>query len=79
MEFSKEQGIVIEAYGSLTYVILIVYLVFTLTTFFSTSPITQYPGGSVDHVLQAIGDRIGGTPAQVIFKWLQSKGVVIVT
>ena len=27
MEFSKEQGIVIEAYGSLTYVILIVYLV----------------------------------------------------
>ena len=33
----------------------------------------------MDHVLQAIGDRIGGTPAQVIFKWLQSKGVVIVT
>lgn len=33
----------------------------------------------MDPVLSSIGERIGGSPAQVIFKWLQSKGVVIVT
>ena len=30
-------------------------------------------------MLARIAKRIGGTPAQVIFKWVASKGVVIVT
>jgi hypothetical protein len=42
-------------------------------------PITQYPGGPVDKPLKAAADRIGATPAQVIFLWVQSKGVTIVT
>jgi len=45
----------------------------------SLTPITRTPGGPVDQVLTTIGVRIGATPAQVIFAWLKSKGVVIVT
>ncbi|THH03350.1 hypothetical protein EW145_g6328 [Phellinidium pouzarii] len=45
----------------------------------SLTPITQTPGGPVDPVLKSIGDRIGATPAQVIFAWVKSKGVAIVT
>ena len=33
----------------------------------------------VDGVLEKIGQRIGATPAQVIFSWLKSKEIVIVT
>ena len=43
------------------------------------SPITQYPGGPLDPVLLTIAHRIGGTPGQVIFKWVHAKGLVIVT
>ena len=43
------------------------------------SPITSNPGGPVDVVLEKIGERIGATPAQVIFSWLKSKEIVIVT
>ncbi|KDQ62685.1 hypothetical protein JAAARDRAFT_171241 [Jaapia argillacea MUCL 33604] len=45
----------------------------------SLYPITQAPGGPVDKVLAAVGKRIGANPGQVIFKWVQAKGVVIVT
>jgi|SRR5712671_6271064 len=43
------------------------------------SPITTLPGGPVDPVLATIARRIGGTPAQVIFKWVHAKGFVVVT
>lgn len=45
----------------------------------SLAPITQFPNGSLDPVLATIAKRIGGTPAQVIFKWVLAKGAVIVT
>ncbi|PAV17489.1 Aldo keto reductase [Pyrrhoderma noxium] len=45
----------------------------------SLASITRFPGGPVDAVLDAIGKRINATPAQVIFAWLRSKGVIIVT
>ncbi|TFY80230.1 hypothetical protein EWM64_g3783 [Hericium alpestre] len=45
----------------------------------SLAPITRFPGGPVDDVLKSISKRIGGTPAQVIFKWLLAKGIVVVT
>lgn len=44
-----------------------------------SSPITRQPGGPLDPVLARIGTRIGATPAQVIFAWLKSKNIVIVT
>ncbi|KAI0029460.1 Aldo/keto reductase, partial [Vararia minispora EC-137] len=45
----------------------------------SLAPITQYPGGPLDPVLARFAERIGGTPAQVIFKWVLAKGAVVVT
>lgn len=45
----------------------------------SLDPITRFPGGPVDPVLAAIARRIGGTPAQVLFKWVHAKGFVVVT
>lgn len=77
IEFSYSQGIVTEAYTSLAYVHVFLGKLRLLTC--ECRPITRFPGGPIDPVLQTIGKRIGGTPAQVIFKWLQSKGVVIVT
>ncbi|KAH8104968.1 NADP-dependent oxidoreductase domain-containing protein [Phellopilus nigrolimitatus] len=50
-----------------------------LEAYGSLSPITKTPGGPVDQVLSNIGERIGATPAQVIFLWVKRKGVVIVT
>ncbi|KAH8104994.1 Aldo/keto reductase [Phellopilus nigrolimitatus] len=50
-----------------------------LEAYSSLTLITKTPGGPVDHVLSNIGERIGATPAQVIFSWVKSKGVVIVT
>ncbi|KAI5117359.1 hypothetical protein M0805_002473 [Coniferiporia weirii] len=50
-----------------------------LEAYSSLTPITQQPGGPVDPVLKSIGERIGATPAQVIFAWVKSKGAVIVT
>lgn len=41
--------------------------------------ITQNPGGPVDVVVNAAAERIGATPNQVIFSWVRSKGVSIVT
>lgn len=43
------------------------------------SPLTQYPGGPVDKPIQVAAERLGATPAQVIFLWVRSKGVTIVT
>ncbi|EJD41719.1 Aldo/keto reductase [Auricularia subglabra TFB-10046 SS5] len=45
----------------------------------SLNPITRSPGGPVDTPILQAAARIGGTPAQVIFSWLASKGIVIVT
>ncbi|KZV91546.1 Aldo/keto reductase [Exidia glandulosa HHB12029] len=50
-----------------------------LEAYGSLFPITSAPGGPVDRPLQNAAARIGGTPAQVIFSWLKSKGVVVVT
>jgi len=44
-----------------------------------TSPITKLPNGPLDAVLPTIAQRIGGTHAQVIFKWVLAKGAVVVT
>lgn len=45
----------------------------------SLNSITQNPGGPVDAVVNAAAKRIGVTPNQVIFSWVRSKGVAIVT
>ncbi|KAG2155802.1 NADP-dependent oxidoreductase domain-containing protein [Suillus bovinus] len=45
----------------------------------SLNSITQNPGGPVDAVVNAAAKRIGATPNQVIFAWVRSKGVTIVT
>ncbi|THH13681.1 hypothetical protein EW146_g6575 [Bondarzewia mesenterica] len=45
----------------------------------SLAPITTYPNGPVQPVLATISKRIGGSPAQVIFKWVLAKGAVVVT
>ncbi|KAL5524716.1 hypothetical protein ACEPAF_9861 [Sanghuangporus sanghuang] len=50
-----------------------------LEAYSSLSPITKTPGGPVDPVLKSVGERLGATPAQVIFSWVKSKGIVIVT
>ncbi|KAG1748592.1 NADP-dependent oxidoreductase domain-containing protein [Suillus lakei] len=47
--------------------------------FGSLNSITQNPGGPVDAVVNAAARRIGATPNQVIFSWVRSKGVAIVT
>ncbi|KAG2050224.1 Aldo/keto reductase [Suillus hirtellus] len=45
----------------------------------SLNSITQNPGGPVDAVVNAAAKRIGATPNQVLFSWVRSKGVAIVT
>ncbi|EGN98573.1 hypothetical protein SERLA73DRAFT_55949 [Serpula lacrymans var. lacrymans S7.3] len=45
----------------------------------SLTPITKYSGGPVDAPLKAAASRLGITPTQVIFLWVRSKGVVVVT
>ncbi|KDQ62686.1 hypothetical protein JAAARDRAFT_468440 [Jaapia argillacea MUCL 33604] len=45
----------------------------------SLTPLTKLPGGAVDKPVAAAAKRLGATPGQVIFKWVESKGVVIVT
>jgi diketogulonate reductase-like aldo/keto reductase len=45
----------------------------------SLNSITQNPGGPVDAVVDAAAKRLGATPNQVIFSWVRSKGVAIVT
>lgn len=42
-------------------------------------PITKFPGGPVDKPLEEAAKRLGITTTQVIFLWLRSKGIVIVT
>ncbi|KAG6915101.1 hypothetical protein DXG01_013421 [Tephrocybe rancida] len=46
---------------------------------FAEAPITTYPGGPVDAPVSAAAERLGITPAQVIFSWVKAKGVAIVT
>jgi len=43
------------------------------------APITKYPGGPLDPVLDNVARRIGGSWGQVIFKWAYAKGFVVVT
>jgi diketogulonate reductase-like aldo/keto reductase len=43
------------------------------------SSITHNPGGPVDAVVNAAAKRLGATSNQVIFSWVRSKGVAIVT
>jgi len=43
------------------------------------SSITENPGGPVDAIVDAAAKRIGATANQVIFSWVRSKGVTIVT
>ncbi|KZT27438.1 Aldo/keto reductase [Neolentinus lepideus HHB14362 ss-1] len=45
----------------------------------SLTPITKTPGGPVDKPVAAAAKRLGASPVQVILKWVQQKGVVIVT
>jgi diketogulonate reductase-like aldo/keto reductase len=45
----------------------------------SLAPLTSYPGGPVDTPIAAAAKRLGITPAQVIFKWIRSKGAAVVT
>jgi len=45
----------------------------------SLNSITKNPGGPVDAVVDAVAKRIGVTSNQVIFSWVRSKGVTIVT
>ena len=42
-------------------------------------PLTRAPGGPVDAVLERAAARIGGSPAQVLFKWALAKHIVIIT
>ncbi|KAG1836348.1 NADP-dependent oxidoreductase domain-containing protein [Suillus subalutaceus] len=51
----------------------------TVEAYGSLNSITQKPGGPVDAVVNAAAKRIGATPNQVIFSWVRSKGVAIVT
>jgi len=50
-----------------------------LGAFSSLTPITQMPGGPLDAVLDKLAKRLNATPDQIIFSWVHSKGVVIVT
>jgi diketogulonate reductase-like aldo/keto reductase len=43
------------------------------------SPITLYPGGPVDPVINAVAKRLNAKPTQVLLSWVRSKGVAIVT
>lgn len=43
------------------------------------SPITKFPGGPVDEVLEKAAERLGISTTQVIFLWVKAKGAVIVT
>jgi len=45
----------------------------------SLASITTYPGGPVDVPVEKAAKRLGITPTQVIFLWVEAKGAVIVT
>jgi len=77
LEYCAKQDIVVEAYGSLKWVVS--ELLFQYSSLILDSSITQNPGGPVDAVVDAAAKRIGATPNQVIFSWVRSKGVTIVT
>jgi len=50
-----------------------------LESYSGLTPITKMPGGPLDPVLEKIAKARGATPAQIIFSWVHSKRVVIVT
>ncbi|VDC04226.1 unnamed protein product [Peniophora sp. CBMAI 1063] len=50
-----------------------------VTAFRLLLPLTRAPGGPVDAVIARIAERIGGSAAQVLFKWALAKRVVIIT
>ncbi|KAF9533292.1 Aldo/keto reductase [Crepidotus variabilis] len=45
----------------------------------SLAPITRYPGGPVDPVLEMIASKRKIATSQVIFLWVKAKGAVVVT
>ncbi|KAF8174251.1 Aldo/keto reductase [Pholiota molesta] len=45
----------------------------------SLAPITKFPGGPVDEVLEKAAGRLGISTTQVVFLWVKAKGAVIVT
>ncbi|EPQ53067.1 Aldo/keto reductase [Gloeophyllum trabeum ATCC 11539] len=65
-QYTNSHGIITESYGAL-------------------APVTREQGGPLDPILEKIRSRAGEvwckpvTPAQVLFKWLLQKGVVVVT
>ncbi|KZV68442.1 Aldo/keto reductase [Peniophora sp. CONT] len=50
-----------------------------VTAFRILLPLTRAPGGPVDAVIARVAERIGGSSAQVLFKWALAKHVVIIT
>ncbi|KAI0275474.1 Aldo/keto reductase [Gloeopeniophorella convolvens] len=69
-------------YNHASYKELLVYAAkhgIVIEAYGSLAPITSTPGGPVDDVLAKVAKRIGGTPAQVIFKWVHAKGAVVIT
>lgn len=42
-------------------------------------PVTHQPGGPVDKPVNAIAQRLGATPDQILLAWAKAKGTVVVT
>ncbi|KAH9945543.1 Aldo/keto reductase [Amylocystis lapponica] len=42
-------------------------------------PLTRQPGGPVDAPVEAISERLGAKPEQVLLAWAKAKGTVVVT
>jgi diketogulonate reductase-like aldo/keto reductase len=66
IDYCQKHGIIVTAYGGLT-------------------PITRHQGGPLDSVLASIRKRVSdtrGSPvtdAQVLFKWLKQRDIVVIT
>ncbi|KAG6846497.1 hypothetical protein H0H93_013583, partial [Arthromyces matolae] len=78
LEYAAKHDIVVEAYSSLAYVSFY-HRVLYQANWSIYSPITKFPGGPVDAVVNAVAKRHGISPDQVIFLWVRAKGAVIVT
>lgn len=86
LKYSAQYDIVTEAYGSLAYACSAVdFRPVHSNVAPLHSPITTFPNGPLTPTLARIAKRLStsekqqATPAQVIFKWVQAKGAVIVT